>query len=251
MDQRTLLEIVNDISVTLDFETVSDIDETPESERIVRLAKMVYQGLMANGDWPHLKTLTRLEALNDPERPTFLKIPNIIAEITSVRYEITDAGDEKRQFKEVEYFEHPSDFLDKVLHRDTSRDNVEILQNHEGVPIPVFNSQPPTYCTTFDDTYLVFDSYDINIDSTLQSHKSIVEGLRGYHWHNENTFVPEMPGRMFPVYMAKLSLVAGEKLRQTYSQEDAYDARVGISRLRRKSRVIPEKRKPRYGRRSR
>lgn len=251
MEKRTLLEIVNDVATSLDYETVSDIGETPESERIVRIARMCYMEIMSKEDWPHLKVVTRLESLSDPTKPFMLKIPTDLAEIHTIRYETTPDGSDRKTWQTIEYLPFPNDFLDKVLTRDTSRDEIEVYETEEGISIPVYIDRFPSFCTTFDDVHLVFDAFNEDVDSTLQNSKTVVNGISSKGWVNSNTFVPDMPARMFPLYEAKVRVKANEYLRQVRLSEDLYETRSGFNRLRRKTRVSEENRKPRYGRRTR
>ncbi len=248
MEKRTLLEIVNDVAASMDYETVSDIGETPESEQIARIARSAYYELLSKDDWPHLKTLVQLQALNDPAKPNFLKVPDDIAEVWNIRYNTTPFGEDKQTSRPIRFYAHPSDFIEKILGRDTTAPNV-IEVEYNNIPLYIRNDRPPKYCTTFDDQYIVFDSFDENVDSTLQSSRVLVEGLRSPPWSASNTFTPDLPARLFPVYVSKVRILANSYLRQVRVREDEYDNRTGMNRLRRKMRVSQPIRRVHYGRR--
>jgi hypothetical protein len=248
MEKRTLLEMINDVAISLDYETVNNVSETPESERVANIIRNEYAKMMASLDYPHLKVATQLEGLGDVTRPNFMKVPDLISRVYSIRYDTTESGDTNSRIGGITFYEDPEEFLDLIYSRNTGDDNVEVYTTAEGVPIWTLTDTAPTFCTTFDDNILIFDAYDSAVDNTLQASKSLARGLRANAWVLANNFTPLMPVNMFPTFVSKCKVVANEQLRQVTLTTEARDAQIGLNRLSHSKRVREQKRKPNYGR---
>lgn len=248
MEKRTLLEILNDVHVSLDYETVNAISETPESEKTARLIRGEYSKLMDRDDWPHLNVTTVLTALADVTRPNFMQVPTTVAQIDSVRYNITETGDTNNSMKSITFYENPNDFLDIIYSRNTGDSNVSVFNTAEGIPIWTITDKAPTFCTTFDDNILIFDSYDSSEDTTMQSSKSLVMGLRASAWTESDSFTPFMPVGMVSMFISKCKVIANEQLRQVSLPTESRDYQVALNRQSRKKRVNNKVTKPNYGR---
>ena len=248
MEKRTLLEILNDVNGSLDYENVNTIGETPESEQVIRLIRGEYSKLMDRDDWPHLNVTTVLTALADVTRPNFMKVPATIAQIDSIRYNSTETGDTNNKITSITYYEDPNDFLDKIYSRNTGDSNVTVFNTAEGIPIWTITDQAPSFCTSFDDDIIIFDAYDSAEDTTLQASKSLVMGLRGSAWVEEDSFTPFMPVGMFSMFISKCKVVANEQLRQVSLATESRDFQVALNRQSRQKRVKNKITKPNYGR---
>lgn len=73
------------------------------------------------------------------------------------------------------------------------------IQNSTGANFTIWYraDRPPKYYTSFDDRTYIFDSYDINVDSTLQSAKTFCWGEQTQVWLMENNFIPNLNDREF------------------------------------------------------
>ena len=209
VEKLTLLEIVQSVLSSMDGDSVSAISDTVESDQIVQIAHDVYNSMMAAADWAHLKTVVQLEASGDSTKPTLMSLPDDVAEVLDIRYNITQDGDvNTRWSKPLEYVDS-HEFLNRVYQRNTSNDNVGTETTSEGISILYLNDTAPTFYTSFDDNVVIFDAYDSVVDTTLQSSKTAANVIKSTSWTNSNTFVPDMPARMFSTYLEKVRLVAG------------------------------------------
>ena len=251
MEKRTLLEIINDVMVSLEYDTVSAIDETEEAERVARLIRNEYSKLSDSEDWPHLKIATQLTALADVTRPNFMQVPTTVASIDVIRYNSTETGDTNNKMSNITIYEDPNDFLELVYGRNTGNSNVSVFNTSEGVPIWTLTDTAPTFCTSFDDDIIVFDAYNSAEDATLQASKSFVLGLRGAAWVNSASFIPPMPVNMFSMFVSKCKIVCNEVMRQVTLVSETRDHQVAQNRFKRQRRLNTKITKPRYGRRSR
>lgn len=248
-NRLTLLEIVQRTLDVMNHDSVNSISDTIESTQIAKEARNVYYELMDRDDWPHLLKAINLEAVSDTDRPNYLRIPTDVVRIDKIRYETTQDGDTDRSFDVIDYLA-PNDFLERVLSRNSSDSDVTTVTNSEGVPMFILNDERPYFWTSFDDEYIVFDSYDSAVDTTMQSSKSIAHVKEIPPWTHSDTFVPDIPDHMFSMFIAEVAAAAFMYWKQGPSIKDEQRAARGISRLRKDAEKINERdRRPDYGRR--
>ena len=248
-NRLTLLEIVQEVLSKMNHDNVNTIDQTIESRQIAKEARVVYYDLMDRDDWPHLIQLKQLEGISDSTRPNMMQIPENATTVTGVRYETTQTTDDTRIFKDIYYLE-PNDFLDLCFMRRTDQDNVTVVKTFNNVELFILNDQPPTYWTTFDDNYIVFDSYDSDVETTMHSAKGLALMKIIPEWQESDTFVPDMPDQMFSAFLAELTSASSIYWKQGASPKDDQRAARSISRLRKDARKTDGKLKEaNFGRR--
>lgn len=247
MAKLTLIKIVQRVLNATEGDEVNDIGQGSEAESVALVAEEVYEQMMSDGDWPHLDTVTQLEALSDVTRPMVMKIPDAVSHVEDVKYDITTVSDTDTKIKDVD-FREPYDFLAIVHSRNTSESNVTSY-NINGVPLFIKTDVAPTYWTTFDDELIIFDSYDISEDTTLQSSKSIVLATKETVWVASNDFVPDLPSKHFPQYLARVKAKCFNYQKQDASPFDVQEANRGKNRQKRRPKRSEEShRRPNFGR---
>ena len=228
---------------------VTDISETVESERVAAIARSVYLTMVSEDDWPHLKFLGQLNASGDPAKPVYMQIPDTVANIDTIEYDVKQTGETRNQYREIEFYEDPREFVEDIQGRNNDESNVDVITDDSGVKLHIYNDRAPTKCTTFDGEWLVFDAYDSVVDTTLQQSKSLVTGLQSPTWTHTGPSYPDLPAKHFPTYIARVKEHCFNKVAQRNSPLDSKDAFTGKARLRRSaSRTKLANRKPNYGR---
>ena len=201
MPSMTLLEMTQDILSDLDSDNVDDISDTIESEQVAQIIKTSYYNLIDGKDWPQLKKFIRLEAATDA-RPTHMKMPDSAIDIEWVKYNTKKAADTYDKYVDVTY-KTPKDFVDLIAVRKSDDATVDVVIDATGVTLNIKNDVAPTFYTSFDDEYLIFDSYDSAIDTTnMQQSKSQCFGKVQPTWSTTNTFVPDLPSQAFSYLLA-------------------------------------------------
>ena len=247
MIKLSLLEIIQDVLSSASNDAVTDVGETEDSEQILKIAKSVYYEMMARADWPHLKSTKTLEGLGDSAKPAMMKVPADIVEIQNIKYDTTQLGETQIKWTAIDLVDK-EEFLDRIYERDSSATYIQVMTTADGIPIFIRNDQGPSYCTTFDDVYLIFDAFDSAVDTTLIAAKSQANVIISPTWTNSNSFIPNMPPRMFPTYLAKVRALAHELLEQRTLDIDAADGKRGLNRLTRKTAISKPVLKRNYGR---
>lgn len=248
--KMTLLDIVQDILNDLDSDEVNSIDDTVESQQVAQIVKSTYFALMSNRNWPHLKKGISLEASGNAAFPTHMKLDEKVKELIQINYNKAKIGDERRVYEPVKWLES-DDFLRITNRRDNTQAHIDIITDTSGIELLIRNDCAPSYYTTFDDTHVVFDSYDKLVDDTLQESKVQAQAYVTPTWSTDDYFIPYLPDEAFTLLLEEAKSRAFIKLKQQQDPKAEQEAGRQNRWLARKSwRVSGGVRYPNYGRNS-
>jgi hypothetical protein len=246
--KKTLLEIVQDILFDMNSDQVNSIGDTIEATQVANICRSTYELMIVGQDWPHTMRLFRVASSADNTKPSHMFIEDQVANIEWVKYDCRESADAPKSYKTIEWKE-PQDFLTFVMSRDPSRDNVETVIDYHGTPLFIINDHAPEYYTSFDDTHLVFDSYNASVDTTLQHSKTQAYGKIIPEWDTRDDFVPDLPAKHFPAYIAECKSTAFLRIKEVADAKSEQHARATRSFLHReKRRGTNGIRYPNYGR---
>ena len=255
MAQRlTRLQIVQSVLNAMDSDYVTATTDTEEAQQVLQIAEEAYYEFLSRSDWSFLKDVRQLEASGSgtpTDTPTTLRIPDKIADIKNLKYNVTVTGDTNTTWRDLIYME-PQDFLQMSLSLKSGNSNV-VSKNHvtTGVAMLFRNDKMPEYWTSFEDEYVVFDSYLATEETYVVYTKSIVEGILLPDWASSDGAYPELPAQYFPAYLAFVKARCFALLKQTMAPHDERDSRSGIARLKRLgTKTNDQISKANYGRKS-
>ena len=212
MPKLTLLDMTQRVLSSMDADSVNSYAETIESEQVAFIIRDAYYDLINDIEIPEHRKLIALTALGDTAKPTTMLIPNGIHRIEEVRYNKIKSGDTDKDYEVIPNME-PNDFLTMTLSRSSSDSTVVTVAVDNG-EVLVKNDKAPDYYTTFDDAYLIFDSYDSTVDSTLQTSKFIVWAIQQPTFTMSDTFVPDIDVNLFPLLLNEAKSVAHVEINQ-------------------------------------
>jgi hypothetical protein len=218
MAKMTLLEIVSDILNDLDGDPVNSISDTVEAQQVAQIVKTTYNNLMDGRHWPHLDNIFQLEALGSTSKPNYMKIPETIINVDWIKYNTRKVTDTKDRYTHIEY-KTPVDFLELVDVRNSADSTVQVVTDFSGRPINILNNKAPQYFTSFDDEYIIFDSFDSAVDNTVQASKSSAQGRRNVTFTISNGFIPDLPVQSFSMLLNEAKSTAFIILKQSANQK--------------------------------
>ena len=212
--------MVQDILSDMDSDEVNSVSDTVEAQQVGQILKTTYYEILDGVDhWPHLNTLVQLEASGDNTKPTHMKMPETLQFLNWVKYNKRLSTDTKDKYTTIDYME-PFDFISYINQRDSSASTTTAVTDFSSVILLVRNDRHPTYYTSFDDEYLVFDSHYSTLDDTLQTSKTQAEGPRDVSFTISDTFVPDLPAKAFSYYLAEAKSVAFNALKQSANPKE-------------------------------
>lgn len=217
MRRMTLLEIVQDVLSDMDSDEVNSITDTIESMQVANIVRSVYEHIMDTRDWPHLYTLYSLDASGDIDLPTTLILPEDVEELSWFKYNKKKITDPNDKYEDVKYLT-PKEFIDLSSKRNSSDANTTVV-SISGVNINVLNNVSPTYYTSFDNDTIICDSYDSDVEDTLQESKTQAFGKRLPVFILEDSFIPDIPTNSFTYFVNESKSAASLKLKQAPDQK--------------------------------
>lgn len=195
--KATLLELVQSILSDMDSEDVNSIDDTVEAQQVASVIKDTFNQMIASRMIPEHQELLKLTSLSDADYPTHFKYEDDIKSISDVWYNVSEDGG--IEYRELHYLE-PKQFL-RLYAEGTDSDTITDVNG--GTKYFVGNTKMPKYFTTFDDYHIVMDSYDSDIESTLQNSKIRCLGYVYPTFTISDTYVPDLDATMFPYLLAE------------------------------------------------
>lgn len=235
MAKFNLLYMVQDILNSLNSDPVNSINDTPEALQVAQIVQTAYYNLISNRNWPQEKRTFALDSLADLTRPNYMKLPAGTKELVSLFYDQKRDASDRKMLQPIQYLE-PEVFLDQTNSRnEDTGSNVILVSDFGGVQIKVRNDQPPMWWTSFDDTYIVFDSYDVAVENTLQTTNSQCTGYIEQDFEMSDTFIPNLPDEGFPSLLSEAKAESFVVLRQEINQRVEREANKQSNWLSRKA----------------
>lgn len=209
--KQTLLAITQDILGAMGSDEVNSISDTTESMDVVREIRMAYVNFMEKRDWPSMRLLSSLEGLASLGQPTTMRIPDTLTKVFWVKY----------NGRPVDYVD-PTQFNDLIGNR---------IGSYNADPNGFATTVGPTYWTSYDDEYIIFDAYNASEESTMQQSNSLVYGVKAPVWEDSDDFVLPVPTKFFPAIIADATSSAFINIKQSSNPKQEARAKDGKTRL--------------------
>lgn len=219
MAKMTLLEMVQDILSDMVSDEVNSIDDTVEAQSVANIIKTTYYSMLANRNWPHTRKLVQLESSGSIDRPNYVRLPSSLKELISIEYDCKKLGAVNSDFRELKY-KYPDEFLRMVSSRKSGDANVKTVIDFSGVKLLILTDKAPEYYTSFDDDYVVFDSYDSAIDTTIVQAKTGCIAYLTPDWVRENEAIPDLPVDAFPALLSEAKSASFYNIKQMTNEKE-------------------------------
>jgi hypothetical protein len=232
MPKRTLLDMTQNILSAMDSDQINSITDTEESSSVADLIETSYYDLITNRTIPEHKEMFELIALSDSTRPTMMEVPPTAEAIEWIKYDKRQSvTDTRLRWQSVVYMQ-PRSFLDMLNTRDSTASTVVTMpsKNTTSIDFLVKNNVQPSWWSSFDDRYIVFDSYDAAIDSTVQASKTQCYGNIEPTWTKSDTFTPDLDINLFPLLLSVSKAVSLATLKSSQNPTVSGAARAHIIR---------------------
>ena len=248
--KMTVLEMTQDILSDMDSDEVNSISDTMEAMQVANIIRSTFYEILSRKEWQHLRKVAPLDNVSDSTKPTYMKLPERVTRVDKISYDKARVTETQLKIQQVKY-KYPDEFLELVNKRNSDNSIIDTSTTFNGLPLLVYNDRPPEFYTSFDDEYIVFDSYDSAKESTLQSGNSQVIYYQDPTFTFEDGFTPDLPHDAFPLLLAEAKSVCSLRLRQTPDEKaEQQSTRQNRAIAQRAFKVKGGIRYPDYGRRS-
>lgn len=255
----TILDVVQKILNDIDSDLVNSISDTVEASQAAEIVRDTYYEMFDNRTWPYSGRFIQMTGLGDTSHPTHILIPDDVVEWEFIKYDIRTDIAGRQQYQDI-LFREPKDFIELTNIRNSLDSSTQVVTDFGGAKLLIRNDHRPSWWTTFDDRYIVFDSFDNNIDSTIQQSKIQAYGYKRPVITLTDTFEftsDILPQRFYSLLIAESKSAASLKLRQMADTKEEQKARrqrfsASQERLSRseRDRGIPNFGRPNSGKRS-
>lgn len=212
MPRLSLLDMTQSILSAMDSDEVNSIDDTVEAIQVADIIRESFYDLMGERNWPCLYRVTAFTGLGDLAAPTKMEMPVELNKIEWVKYNKKDVK-----------FLTPTEFDDILSKRE---ELVDVVDSNGFIL-----NRDPIYYTSYDEKYIYFDAIDKAIDNTLQTSKCKVYGVVSPSWTHEDTFIPDIPEKMFTTLLSEAKSQAFVNLKQQVNAREERKAQKGRIRL--------------------
>lgn len=206
--------MTQDILSDMTDDEVNSIDDTFASQQVAAIIRSTYEAMLSNRNWPHTRKLVQVSPYSQEDLPTHMILQSDIKELCFLNYNCATLENDRLNFVEMKWKE-PDDFLRFINTRDNTKPNVRTVIDRSGVVLLVLNDKHPTYFTSFDDSTLVFDSYNMTVDNTLQESKVQAMAYINPQWSHVDNFIPDLPAEAFSALVNEAKSTAMFRLKQT------------------------------------
>jgi hypothetical protein len=249
--KQTLLQIVQDILSSLNSDNVNSITDTREAQQVAVECRRVFFNMVNSKVWPSTEALIQLDASVDLTKPNFLILKEAVIHMDDMKYDCRKAYADPPDYQSVIYKDY-RDFLEIVMNRNPGDSRVTTVMDYRGTPLFIYNDCAPTYFSSFDDTHIVFDSYNSAVDSTVQSSKTQAFSRIEPSFVLSNDFIPDIPAHLFSYYTTEclawsfviIKEMANEKVELVAAEQKAWLSQ-------NKHRIKGQRVYPDYGRKGR
>ncbi len=282
----TLLEIVQNILSALNSDEVNSIGDTAESKQVAECVKTSYLNMQGRYDLPEHNQLLQLVPSNDEAQPVLMYRPDSVNRVEWIKYYnsaqsgtnttgtqfIHDLNIDVPGFPSNDSPSPPGysdiklldvkDFLDLVNKFNPNESDVftwslAVNINSSGEP-NIFNflyknSKIPQYCCVIQNYYIIFDSFDSSVDTTLQGSKSMCLGWVVPKFEMSDIFIPNLDEAQVPMLLNEAKSLAFLELKNMPHQKAEQEVLRQLSSLSKfkalANRPTPFDQLPNFGRR--
>lgn len=213
-----LLSLTQAVLSSMDSDEVNSISDTTESAQVATLIRGVYFDILERAELPENKTLFNLSASGDAAKPVLMTVPDNIDSVLWLKYNKATTTNTYPQFKDLQFLPL-DDFLNWMYMQNTTSANTGNFAHTIGTSTITFiykNNLAPCRYTTFDDSTIIFDSYDITVDATLQGSKTLGYGKTVIPFLMVDTFdFPSLDEPQHALLLNEAKATAWAELKQT------------------------------------
>lgn len=210
MAKKTVLDFVKLIGQAISSDEIDELDESTEVTDIQSILQQTFEEIISRKSWKFLKD----RPLQLDERTSDMKcnltIPPQVTRIQCLKY-----VDVNGKHTELDFLE-PCDFVTMTYERNPDRDDIDTINNADGVPLYIINDKPPRYWTSFDEEEVTLDAYESSKSDGVVYTDSVIIAtvVPVVDWTDEAATLP-VPERMEILILNEAKASANYQLRQT------------------------------------
>jgi hypothetical protein len=253
MPTKTLLDYTQDILSALDSDEVQSISDTVESLQVARIVRRAWEHIVLRADLSEHYTMFQLTASGDATKPTLMYRPSDVDTIEWIKYDVQTDDDNNVNYQLISFLP-PEEFIRRNTMLNEDDDNVGTFTHivsswmtdaaSDEFTFKYTDDNRPQWYTCFDDKTLIFDSYDADVDTTLQNSKTLVYGKKDQLFSMDDDFVPLIDPDFVSLLENEAMVLAFAELKQIPHEVATKWATRSWSKMLNNKRGVDNKHKP-------
>lgn len=242
--KRTLLNMVQGILSKIDGDEVNHVSDTIESMQVATVFQDEFYNIVEGMDIESSGGLITLEDNATSDNPTLFRLPDNVSRIDWIKYGylLNDADPLTLKYQDIRKM-NLKEFVDYTDNRSPQDSTIQVVE-YAGVQTQIRNDKQPQYWCSDDDEHIIFDSWNVALESTLNRSKLKIFGYTSPSFTISDDLIPDLPGNLFPYYYAKVEAYCMGTYKQQpniESEENKRQLRVRAQRIKwRQGRLVHE-----------
>lgn len=214
--KQTLLEMTQEILESMESDVVTSITDTAEATAVARMIRRTYWDLFGIMDLPENYQLFHLGDAS-LSNPTLMSIPTNVMKIEWIKYNQTfEVGDLLLRDCQQMNFKDFIDWNTQLFETDNiSGFNKQFISGDDNTRIRYFNDRAPQFWASPDDSSILFDAVNTDVETYLTSENSLGWGLVDTSFTFSDSFVPNLDASQFSLLFNESKALAFAELKQT------------------------------------
>ena len=240
--KQTLLELTQAILLSMQGDEVTSIADTEESRAVAQIVKENYFYITGKADLPEHKELFSLVE-SSAATPVVMTGPTAMTTVEWIKYNHILSTETDNNFQLVSYMNKDDFFsMQETLDSDSSFVDTFNLTTFNGTtPMKYQLDKQPQFYTTWNDSTILFDSYDATEDSFLRATKTLAYGLIDPTWSHVDSFTPDLDNRQFTLLLNEAKAQCFSELKQVQNINAERKLKHGWVELSRTKGNLPDK----------
>ena len=247
--KMSLLDMTQNILSALSSDEVNSYSDTTESMQVAEIIRTAYFNVISRAGLPDQNKLFQLDSSTDASLPILMYRPDNVDKIEWIKYydagtllegsssmihdlnlDLEDNAENVTSAPSYKYVKILSikNFIDMINKFNVNEDEVLAYSFQEGgnsFNLLYRNDITPQYCTFIQNYYILLDSYDSSLDTTLQSSKTMCFGQTIPVFTMADDFIPTMDDEQFPLLLSEAKSLAFLELKQTVHSKAEQETR--------------------------
>ena len=215
--------MVQDILSELESDEVNAITDTTEAQQVAKIIRATYFSMFSRANLPEHHKIFNLTASGSASQPVLMTRPSNVGAIDWIKYNTSDDAALDPTYREIDIVSI-EDFVKEMHDLNLTETTVDSMTVNSQT-FYYRNDVAPTKCAIFQEDNIIFDSFDLAEETTLQASKTFCQGLIMPTFTMSDSFVPDIDENQFPLLLNEATARAFVSLKQMPNQKAEQEAR--------------------------
>lgn len=210
----TVLGYTQNILSAMSSDAVNSIGDTEESTQVAEIVRTVFFNIISRAGMPEQRKPFQLDDSLSATEPNLMFIPEGVKSMEWLKYYDADTAALMYKYVTILPLQQFTDYVNGYNLSDTNVDTLSLTINSESFLFNYKDNIQPKYCTVLANHYVIFDSFNNAVDTTLQANKTMAYGALTPIFRMEDNFIPDIDDAQVPLFLNEAKSLAFFELKQ-------------------------------------